>query len=273
MDYCEDFVEIDLGAEEEDYSEELEHNESNVSDEDALGDANDIVDAKHDANDIVDAKHDANDIVETKQGANDIVETNKLPSVKQIGPEDKTKTHLFDKFYKYLSNNDVKNVRRMLRDYNIFVNLDTRDLNSKYSLDDYKFTKRNGVLTLYKPVNNPSYKEPQTTQTKEPILSNKEPVINPVIIKPVAEEPMSPDNALEPIILHMDNKIADMEFCLQNLENRLDNYRDALNNIIRTVNANTIDTNDNINSINTIANVVDNHAKLINNILKHFRIY
>lgn len=168
----------------------------------------------------------------------------------------------------------------MLRDYNIFINLDTRDLNSKYPLDNYKFTKRNGVLTLYKPVKEPSY--------KEPILSNKEPVINPVIIKPVAEEPMSyapgkamprdsvvqsplaPDNALEPIILHMDNKIANielsvsgfvksMESCLQNLENRLDNYRDALNNVIGNVNANS-------NSINKIANVVDNHAKLINNI-------
>lgn len=41
----------------------------------------------------------------------------------------------------------------MLRKYNIFNNLKSRDLNHKFDLDNYKFTKRNGVLTLYKPNN------------------------------------------------------------------------------------------------------------------------
>lgn len=63
---------------------------------------------------------------------------------------DDTNASLFDEFYRYLSDKDIKNARKMLREYNIFNNLKSRKLNEDYDLGEYKFTKRDGELTLYK---------------------------------------------------------------------------------------------------------------------------
>lgn len=68
------------------------------------------------------------------------------------GTEEQDNHQLFDQFYAYLSTKDIKNARKMLREYNIFNNLSSRELNKQYNLDNYKFTKRNGELTLYKPI-------------------------------------------------------------------------------------------------------------------------
>lgn len=71
---------------------------------------------------------------------------------KDCNTEEQDDKHLYDQFYHYLSTKDIKNARKMLRDYNIFNDLSSRELNKQYNLDNYKFTKRNGELTLYKPV-------------------------------------------------------------------------------------------------------------------------
>ena len=40
--------------------------------------------------------------------------------------EEQDNHQLFDQFYGYLSTKDVKNARKMLREYNIFKNLSSR---------------------------------------------------------------------------------------------------------------------------------------------------
>lgn len=74
-------------------------------------------------------------------------------SINDLHENEEEEQQLYKQFYSYLSNKDIKNARNMLRKYNIFNNLKSRDLNHKFDLDNYKFTKRNGVLTLYKPNN------------------------------------------------------------------------------------------------------------------------
>lgn len=63
-----------------------------------------------------------------------------------------SETALMEQFYNYLHENNIKEARRMLRTYNCFNKLNTRQLNKEYPLNGYKFTKRGDALTLYKPI-------------------------------------------------------------------------------------------------------------------------
>lgn len=82
----------------------------------------------------------------------EVLRTN-VHSINDLQEKEEEEQQLYKQFYDYLSNKDIKNARKMLRKYNIFNKLKSRDLNEKYDLDNYKFTKHNGVLTLYKPIN------------------------------------------------------------------------------------------------------------------------
>lgn len=66
-----------------------------------------------------------------------------------------TEDELIEQFYNYLRENNIKEARRLLRTYNCFNKLNTRQLNKDYPLNGYKFTKRGDVLTLYKPIEKP----------------------------------------------------------------------------------------------------------------------
>lgn len=66
-----------------------------------------------------------------------------------------TENELIEQFYNYLRENNIKEARRLLRTYNCFNKLNTRQLNKDYPLNGYKFTKRGDVLTLYKPIEKP----------------------------------------------------------------------------------------------------------------------
>ena len=63
-----------------------------------------------------------------------------------------TENELIEQFYNYLRENNIKEARRLLRTYNCFNKLNTRQLNKDYPLNGYKFTKRGDVLTIYKPI-------------------------------------------------------------------------------------------------------------------------
>lgn len=67
-----------------------------------------------------------------------------------------TENELIEQFYNYLRENNIKEARRLLRTYNCFNKLNTRQLNKDYPLNGYKFTKRGDVLTLYKPIEKPN---------------------------------------------------------------------------------------------------------------------
>lgn len=84
-----------------------------------------------------------------------------------------TENELIEQFYNYLRENNIKEARRLLRTYNCFNKLNTRQLNKDYPLNGYKFTKRGDVLTLYKPIEKPD-KETNKRESIEDIANRLE---------------------------------------------------------------------------------------------------
>lgn len=65
---------------------------------------------------------------------------------------DENEAQILNQFNGFLQTGDIKSVRYLLRTYNVFNKLDSRSLNFLFHIPGYKFTKRNGQLTLYKPL-------------------------------------------------------------------------------------------------------------------------
>ena len=169
---------------------------------------------------------------------------------------DPTNKELFDEFYGYLNNKDVKGARKMLREYNIFNNLKSRKLNEDYDLDGYKFTKRNGELTLYKPpVPKPSV---STNETNHGTLESPMSVIKQERIStPLIDQVPNIDNSVEHHMFYqydipkqnskrihvLENMVNQLENMYANSKNRIDTifyvmneYRNTLNEVIDFVN-------------------------------------
>lgn len=52
-------------------------------------------------------------------------------------------------FYEAIKDNDLKTVRRLIREHESIQHLNPKKLNRDYPLNGYKFTSRGGLLTLY----------------------------------------------------------------------------------------------------------------------------
>ena len=65
--------------------------------------------------------------------------------------------------------NNLKAVRYLLRTYNVFNKLDSRRLNELFHIPNYKFTKRNNEMTMYKPIGRTSGRKTKliTAEDKE----------------------------------------------------------------------------------------------------------
>ena len=74
---------------------------------------------------------------------------------------------LMEQFYNSLRENNIKEARRLLRTYDCFGKLNTRQLNKDYPLNGYKFTKRGDALTLYKPIEKVDKEPPKEESTNE----------------------------------------------------------------------------------------------------------
>ena len=169
---------------------------------------------------------------------------------------DPTNKELFDEFYGYLNNKDVRGARKMLREYNIFNNLKSRKLNEDYDLDGYKFTKRNGELTLYKPpVPKPNV---STNETNHGTLESPMSVTKQERIPtPLIDQVPNIDNSVEHHMFYqydipkqnskrihvLENMVNQLENMYANSKNRIDTifyvmneYRNTLNEVIDFVN-------------------------------------
>lgn len=104
--------------------------------------------------------------------ANDYVEEEKQSennnNNNNIDDSGLSETALMEQFYNYLRENNIKEARRLLRTYDCFGKLNTRQLNKEYPLNGYKFTKRGDVLTLYKPIEKTD-KEPSKDESTNEI--------------------------------------------------------------------------------------------------------
>ena len=65
---------------------------------------------------------------------------------------DENEAEILNQFRNYLLTNNIKAARCLLRTYNVFNKLDSRRLNELFHIPKYKFTKRNNVMTMYKPI-------------------------------------------------------------------------------------------------------------------------
>ena len=52
-------------------------------------------------------------------------------------------------FYKALDNNDLRLARKLIRENDELQKLNPKKLNQQYKFDNYKFTSRGGILTIY----------------------------------------------------------------------------------------------------------------------------
>ena len=56
--------------------------------------------------------------------------------------------NIINEFYELLRNEDIRGIRKMLRRNELLNDLNTRELNEDFPINEYKFVKRNGKLTF-----------------------------------------------------------------------------------------------------------------------------
>ena len=72
-------------------------------------------------------------------------------TIEEVRAENKRKEetqNIINEFYKLLRNEDIRGIRKMLRRNNVLNDLNTRELNEDFPINEYKFVKRNGKLTF-----------------------------------------------------------------------------------------------------------------------------
>ena len=130
-----------------------------------------------------------------------------------------TEDELIEQFYNYLRENNIKEARRLLRTYNCFNKLNTRQLNKDYPLNGYKFTKRGDVLTLYKPIEKTD-KETNKRESIEDIANRLE-----ALEEQLREHTNKYEHDLITIRTQFKNNI-----------NKINEIKDSLNTVINVIN-------------------------------------
>ena len=72
-------------------------------------------------------------------------------TIEEVRAENKKKENtqnIINEFHKLLRNEDIRGIRKMLRRNELLNDLNTRELNEDFPIDQYKFVKRNGKLTF-----------------------------------------------------------------------------------------------------------------------------
>ena len=72
-------------------------------------------------------------------------------TIEEVRAENKKKENtqnIINEFHKLLRNEDIRGIRKMLRRNEVLNDLNTRELNEDFPIDQYKFVKRNGKLTF-----------------------------------------------------------------------------------------------------------------------------
>ena len=70
-------------------------------------------------------------------------------TIEEVRAENKKKENtqnIINEFHKLLRNEDIRGIRKMLRRNELLNDLNTRELNEDFPIDQYKFVKRNGKL-------------------------------------------------------------------------------------------------------------------------------
>lgn len=124
-------------------------------------------------------------------------------------------------FHLFLDNNDLKEARKLIRKHEEIQRLNLKELNKEYPLNGYRFTSRNGVLSIdsTKALDNKVSFEQQQMNINNDFdeFKNKQRSLNVQLLESVRE-------------LEYKNKIMSNE--IQNLTRSLSQVIDVINNNI-----------------------------------------